>query len=158
MQYDSPSSGDLLFQAILQHAQIILPDHAIRKIPGKSLQIQHNLADASSGKSPSRMSIREARPICCREGAPEILPDNPVDYSRVSCYNEITSRDDHREKEADNMAYTITDACISCGACAEGCPVEAISQGETQYQINPDLCTDCGSCADTCPVGAPTQA
>ena len=27
------------------------------------------------------------------------------------------------------MAHKITDACVSCGSCAENCPVEAISQG-----------------------------
>ena len=52
------------------------------------------------------------------------------------------------------MAYRITDACISCGACAELCPCEAISQGDTQYVIDPDKCASCGSCAEQCPMGA----
>ena len=52
------------------------------------------------------------------------------------------------------MAYRITDACLSCGACAAQCPVEAISEGDTQYVINPDLCLDCGSCAAQCPAEA----
>jgi ferredoxin len=56
------------------------------------------------------------------------------------------------------MAYSIGDACISCGACAADCPVEAISEGEGKYVINADLCIDCGACADTCPVDAPAQA
>ena len=56
------------------------------------------------------------------------------------------------------MSYKITDACISCGACAEGCPVNAISEGDGKYEINPDVCIDCGACADTCPVSAPEQA
>ena len=55
------------------------------------------------------------------------------------------------------MAYKISDECISCGACAAGCPVEAISEGEGKYVIDEDACIDCGACADTCPVGAPTQ-
>lgn len=52
------------------------------------------------------------------------------------------------------MAYTITDSCLSCGACADSCPVSAISEGDTQYVIDADACLDCGSCEDSCPVGA----
>lgn len=53
------------------------------------------------------------------------------------------------------MAYIITDDCISCGACEAECPVEAISEGDSIFVINPDLCTDCGACADVCPTEAP---
>ncbi len=53
------------------------------------------------------------------------------------------------------MAYKISDDCISCGACAAECPVEAISEGADKYVIDPDTCIECGACADTCPVGAP---
>lgn len=53
------------------------------------------------------------------------------------------------------MAYVISDECISCGACAADCPVEAIAEGDGKYEINPDACIECGACADSCPVGAP---
>ena len=53
------------------------------------------------------------------------------------------------------MAYKITDACVSCGSCAAECPKEAISEGATQYEINPELCIYCGNCAEVCPVDAP---
>ncbi len=52
------------------------------------------------------------------------------------------------------MAYVITDACLSCGACASGCPVDAISEGDSKYVIDADVCLDCGACAGTCPVEA----
>ncbi len=58
-------------------------------------------------------------------------------------------------KEEQNMAYVITDACISCGACAAECPVEAISEGDGKYVIDPEKCIDCGNCAGLCPMGAP---
>ena len=52
------------------------------------------------------------------------------------------------------MAYKISDACISCGACDAGCPCEAISEGDTLYVIDADKCIDCGACAAGCPVEA----
>ncbi|MBQ8357546.1 MAG: 4Fe-4S binding protein [Clostridia bacterium] len=53
------------------------------------------------------------------------------------------------------MAYKISDDCVSCGGCAEACPVGAISEGDGKYVINPEVCVECGACAGACPVGAP---
>lgn len=53
------------------------------------------------------------------------------------------------------MAYKITDACISCGACEAECPVGCISEGEETYVIDADACIECGACAGVCPVEAP---
>ncbi len=52
------------------------------------------------------------------------------------------------------MAYVITDECISCGACAGECPVEAISAGDSIYVIDANTCIDCGACEGTCPTSA----
>jgi len=52
------------------------------------------------------------------------------------------------------MAYTISSECISCGACTNECPVEAISVGDAQYEISEELCIDCGACVSSCPVDA----
>ena len=59
--------------------------------------------------------------------------------------------------EVKNMAYKINDDCIACGACADACPTNAISEGDGKYVINADDCISCGSCADACPVGAPVE-
>lgn len=57
-------------------------------------------------------------------------------------------------KEEPIMAHVITDGCVSCGACAAECPVGAISEGASHYEIDADACIDCGSCAATCPTGS----
>lgn len=52
------------------------------------------------------------------------------------------------------MAHKITSECIACGSCIAECPVEAISEGDPIYLIDPELCTDCGACVDACPTEA----
>ncbi|MCK7515325.1 MAG: 4Fe-4S binding protein [Desulfobacterales bacterium] len=32
--------------------------------------------------------------------------------------------------------------------------MEAITEGDDKYVIDPKLCTDCGACCDQCPVEA----
>ena len=53
------------------------------------------------------------------------------------------------------MAYFITDACISCGACEPECPVSFISAGDDKYIIDENICIECGTCNSVCPVDAP---
>ena len=56
------------------------------------------------------------------------------------------------------MALMITEECIVCGACEPECPNEAITSGETIYEINPGLCTECvgyydePQCKTLCPI------
>lgn len=51
----------------------------------------------------------------------------------------------------------IEDGCIKCGNCAATCPVEAIVEAETKYEVT-DMCVDCGACEAVCPVGVIHEA
>lgn len=56
------------------------------------------------------------------------------------------------------MALIITDECINCDVCEPECPNDAIFQGDSIYEIDPDRCTECvghfdaPQCQQVCPV------
>ena len=55
------------------------------------------------------------------------------------------------------MARKITDDCISCGSCADSCPVSAIAEGDAHYEIDASACIDCGACEPRCPYNLPIR-
>ena len=79
----------------------------------------------------------------------------------ILCYNTAVRKKEgpaRRAKQTDledkRMAYVITAGCVMCGTCAAQCPMDAITQGDSQYEINQDVCVGCGSCAAACPASA----
>jgi ferredoxin len=62
------------------------------------------------------------------------------------------------------MAMKITDACIACGSCELECPVEAISEGDEYFEIDPEVCVECEGhfdepqCVEVCPEDAIVKA
>lgn len=58
----------------------------------------------------------------------------------------------------------IIDTCIACGACLPECPVNAISEGDPIYIIDPEKCVECQGyfdspqCVSVCPVDCIVKA
>jgi len=53
------------------------------------------------------------------------------------------------------VAYTITEVCVGCSACAEKCPTKSISGTEgVVHSIDPNSCIECGVCGKICPKQA----
>jgi ferredoxin len=56
------------------------------------------------------------------------------------------------------VSLLITDECINCDVCEPECPNEAIYQGDSIYEIDPNKCTECvghydaPQCVEVCPV------
>jgi formate hydrogenlyase subunit 6/NADH:ubiquinone oxidoreductase subunit I len=54
-----------------------------------------------------------------------------------------------------SVTFKISDECIGCGACARGCPENAIKGAiKVRFDIDPFRCIACGTCFTTCPTGA----
>ena len=77
-------------------------------------------------------------------------------------YDYAMARRDHklyRERFAfggdtfEEPGLRITDSCIACGTCLEGCSFKAIVPGEP-YTILGERCDECGNCYHACPAGA----
>jgi NAD-dependent dihydropyrimidine dehydrogenase PreA subunit len=77
-----------------------------------------------------------------------------IDFSPIYVTILPSIKPDRVNMEGTYMAYVISDECISCGSCAEQCPVSAISEGDEHFVIDPETCISCGSCAGECPVSA----
>ena len=66
------------------------------------------------------------------------------------CARRIISKQEERKM----AAVVDKEKCLGCGACAEGCPVEAIKVVDDKAVVDKDTCVGCGACADTCPAEA----
>ena len=58
------------------------------------------------------------------------------------------------EEEVRRMPAKVDEeTCTACGACAEVCPVDAITV-EDSAKVDTEACTECGACVEECPVEA----
>ncbi len=61
--------------------------------------------------------------------------------------------------KARNCASVNTKVCVSCGACIEVCPLQAIHTPNGCYAVvDTNRCVGCGKCSRICPTGCITIA
>jgi heterodisulfide reductase subunit A-like polyferredoxin len=64
--------------------------------------------------------------------------------------------DKHKFMNAIFESIIDRDLCISCNACVDRCPVDAISMEEDFAVVDRNKCLGCGLCHRTCPEEAIT--
>ena len=75
-------------------------------------------------------------------------------FSQAQVFN--TQNHSPLQKDGATMPVIINeDDCTACGACAETCPVGAITVAEVAH-VDANECVECGACVDECPNGAIT--
>ena len=55
--------------------------------------------------------------------------------------------------------FTVTDACVGCGACLATCPERALravrpAQGRAPLTVVAERCSGCAECLEVCPADA----
>lgn len=99
-----------------------------------------SMNDIYPGKSRDILEV-----FCLYEGQGEYF-----DLSKTPIFRETFFVGSPREHK---KGFSITDACISCGICAEVCPQKCIDAG-TPFEIRQQNCLHCGACFEKCPSSA----
>lgn len=82
-----------------------------------------------------------------------VLVDCDVDAADLHLVLEPKKTEAH-EFMGGRVAIIDADKCTACGACAEACRFEAISENDGCYTVDDNGCEGCGVCESVCPADA----
>ena len=126
-------------------------DYQMVRLSGKVKRLTDSTATAKEDglKLTKEVYPQDSRyilePFCFEEGQVEFF-----DLGKSPIYRENFTLGDVKKEQ---KGYEITDECIGCGTCMEGCPQRCIEEG-TPFSIRQENCLHCGLCAENCPVQA----
>ncbi|MDD3367951.1 MAG: 4Fe-4S binding protein [Lachnospiraceae bacterium] len=86
-------------------------------------------------------------------GAVFMIKDAEIEYFNLSFYPIFRESYAIGSGQITPKGFKITNSCIGCGKCEQGCPQKAINPG-TPYVIRQENCLHCGRCEVNCPVHA----
>ena len=115
-----------------------------------------------------QVTPEEAVEICERSIAAGLVPQHvSCKESDIICFchcTECIELQNYKSFEGTNpvamknySAYTLEydpEKCISCGACIDWCPMQAIKFGDDNKCVHADICVRCGQCITKCPADA----
>jgi Na+-translocating ferredoxin:NAD+ oxidoreductase RNF subunit RnfB len=120
--------------------------------------------DRGLGREIGREEAGELVTMAAEEGLVHFVDNAAGDIKHncnccgCACWNVGTIRRRKIPRDAIMATYflreTEEDACTGCGACAEICPVEAVTMEGDRPVVDLDWCIGCGVCVPRCPGGA----
>lgn len=144
--------GRVAVTALSEAFQMVRFQGVARRLPSSE---QHDWIDRIFDANPSMNDVypKDARYVLeafvLDNGELELfdLGTSPI-YRRA-----FTLTGDGAADGSNRHGFTITDACIGCGACADACPQQCIEEG-APFHIRQEHCLHCGLCSEVCPVQA----
>ena len=136
--------GNREYDDALLETKDALEANGFRVIAAAAFIAEHSIARSIAAGRPDAED--EA---LCRQFASDVMA-KPDDAAPV----QVPGNTPYKELKPAAFHPAANESCVKCGACADNCPVEAISEGDEKYVIDADICVNCGTCVDNCPVEA----
>ena len=137
--------GNREFDDALLETRDALEANGFRVIAAAAFIAEHSIVRSIAAGRPDAED--EA---LCRQFAADVM-GKPDDAEPVR----VPGNTPYRELKPSAFHPAANESCVKCGACAQKCPVDAISLDDPS-RTNHDLCINCMRCFQVCPVSSRT--
>ncbi|MDD1692420.1 MAG: EFR1 family ferrodoxin [Methanoregula sp.] len=156
--------GNRAYDDALLEMNDILTQRGSKPIAGAAFIGEHSFSDA---KTPTALGRPDARDLKHAElfgqkiqkKLQSVLSTDQISAVKIPGCHPYLGEPCHpypRDSKFWNVDFiAVSDACVQCGACAEGCPVGAVDP-ENSSMIDTEKCITCCACIKHCPKHART--